>query len=134
MKKRPKVTIIRYSCLTGKAVWVYRGPSKGAACLAYWRACKAEIERVHHWSDIVVQRADGIRRLLTQCMADKPIDAELTAEQKEGARQLMAISKKPPVCDREFYDHIMEERRRRAEDREIRRQMRERENLEKQTK
>ena len=60
------------------------------------------------------------------------LTSELTPEQKQAAKELQAMAKKEPPCDREFYNHIMEERRRRKEDREIRRKMREREEKERQ--
>ena len=131
IKKKFPVTIIRRSCLTGDPVWIYRGASKAGARQAYWRACKAEIERVHNWSQTMAQRAANITRFISQCMERLPIDAELTLEQLAAAKQLRAILKKEPVLHKAFYDHIMEERKRRAEDHEIRRQMREREELEK---
>ena len=98
---------------------------------AYQRACKKEIERMRNWSERMAQRTARITRFLTDLLADKPIDAELTPEQQEAAKELQAISKKQLEDRSEFYDHIMEERRRREEDREIRRKMREREAAEK---
>ena len=115
MKKQIKmkypVTIIRRSCLTGVPVWVYRGASKAGARQAYWRACKAEIERVRRWSEITADRTARITRFISQCMEKLPIDAELTPVQMEAAKQLRAILKKEPQCNMEFYNHIMEERR-----------------------
>ena len=131
MKKKKKVTVIIRSCLTGRAVWIYRGPSREAMQKAYQRACKKEIERMRNWSERMAQRTARITRFLTDLLADKPIDAELTPEQQEAAKELQAISKKQLEDRSEFYDHIMEERRRREEDREIRRKMREREAAEK---
>ena len=128
MKVHRTVTILRRSCLTGKVVWIYRGPSEAAARVAYWRACKREIEFVRSYNERAARRAANIARLLADCTASIPINAELTPQQAEAARELKTIEKKEYVCDREFYNHIMEERRRRQEDREIRRQMREREN------
>lgn len=125
MKKKHSITVILRSCLTGKVVWIYRGPSRAAARKAYWRACRKELERVRNWGERMARRAASIRRLLTDCMADKPIDAELTPEQQQAARELQNIGRKPQDCHLEFYDHIVEERRRRNEDREIRRMMRE---------
>jgi hypothetical protein len=125
MKKKPKYTKILHSCLTGKVVWIYRGPSREAMQKAYQRACKKEIERVRNWSERMARRTASITRLLTDLLADKPIDEELTPEQQEAAKELQAISKKQEECHSEFYKHIMEERRRRDEDREIRRKMRE---------
>lgn len=132
MKIKPLAPIveIRRSCITGRVVWVYRGFTKAAANVAYWRACKKEIERVRHWADTMARQRAEITNMLTACLANLPIDAEMTPEQKQAARELQAMAKMDIPCDREFYDHIMEERRRRKEDREIRRKMREREEKE----
>ncbi len=131
MKKKALFTVIIRSCLTGRAVWIYRGPSKEAARKAYWRACNKELERMRMFTERIASRAAGITRLLTNCMADKPLDAKMTPEQEAAAKELQAISRKPQETTHEFYDHIMETRRRRREDSEIRRQMRERETREK---
>ena len=130
-KKKYPVTIIRRSCLTGKPVWIYRGPSREAAKMAYWRACKSEIEYVTGWAKRMEEQASILNRFLSECVAKIPINAELTQVQKNAIRNIRRIIKNPEPCYMEFYNHIMEERRRRAEDREIRRQMREREQQEK---
>lgn len=121
------ILIIRKSCLTGKAVWIYRGPSKQASWKAYWRACCREEERVRNWPQTAARRKENILRLLSDCMSGLPLTGELPPEKEAAARQLLAISKKGIPCRSEFYEHFMEERRRRAEDLEIHRQMRERE-------
>ncbi len=126
MKHKGPITIIRKSCLTGKAVWIYRGPSKNAARIAYWRACKKEIDRVKHWGNVVAQQCSNAARFLADCMAEIPINAELTPEQAEAARKLQSIAKREKECYRDFYEHIMEERRRREEDKEYYRKLRER--------
>ncbi len=110
MIKMHGFTVIRKSCVTGKAVWIYRGPSRHAAWKAYRRACVREIERMRNWSQSVAQRKDNIRRMLSDCMADKTFTDKLPDEQKAAARQLIAISKES-VCVSDFYNHIMEERR-----------------------
>lgn len=112
MKRKYLVTVIRRSCLTGKAVWIYRGPSTVAANRSYQRACKREVERVRRWSSISAIRRQNITRLLNDCIDKLPFTAELTSQQKESAKTLQKLSKQPS-CSREFYEHIMEERRRR---------------------
>ena len=112
MKKKGVVTVIRRSCITGKIVWVYRGPSEEAARRAYHRARLREIERVRHWGETVKARADGIMRLLSDCMAKFPINAQLTPDQAEAARTLKAAATMPVPCHMDFYDHIIEEARR----------------------
>jgi len=128
-RRTHKVTIIRYSCLTGKALWVYRGPSKRAAAAAYCRACQKEVERVNRWSDTMQRRKSNIMRMLNNLTASVPIDGELSPEREAAARQLLSMAQAKVTCYMEFYEHIMEERRRRAETREIHRQMRDREDV-----
>lgn len=132
--KKPLVTIIKRSCLTGKAVWVYQGKSLNAARKAYWVARKKEIERVKNWPKTAEAYTAYIRNFINSLLEKIPINCELTPDQREAIRELKALEKKGIECDLEFYNHIMEERRRREEDREIRRQMREREELEKREK
>ncbi|MBR5395766.1 MAG: hypothetical protein IK144_11920 [Bacteroidaceae bacterium] len=127
MKKNSLITIIQKSCLTGQAVWIYRGPSERSARLAYWRACKRELERVRQWGETLAKRRSNIQRLLScDSSSSSVLDAGLTAEQIEAAKQLLAIGKRETDGKTEFYNHIIEERRRRSIDREIRRKMRER--------
>ena len=106
------ITIIRKSCLNGKAVWIYRGPSKAAARIAYYRVCRREIDRIKHWSERMARRRSNIARFLSACMAQLPINAELTDQQNDAARQLHSIEKTDPECHRDFYEHILDERRR----------------------
>ena len=120
------MTFVRRSCLTGKIVWIYRGPSVAAAKKAYWRACERELKRVKNWSQTIQQRVADIEGFISVCMSSLSITDELTPTQANAARQLQAIRKRCPSCHMDFYDHIVEERRRRAVDREIRRKMRSR--------
>ena len=105
-------TVIRNSCITGKAVWIYQGPSRHAAWKAYRRACIREVERMRNWSQAAAQRRENIRRMLNECLADKPFTDILPDQQKTAARQLIALSKESGSCYCDFYNHIMEERRR----------------------
>jgi len=111
MKNRKLVTIIRRSCLTGDAVWIYRGPSQEAARMAYFRACRKEMERMKHWAKAAARRCANAARMLTDCTSSLPRTAGMTAEQKEAARQLQAIVKREHPRRSEFYEHIMAERR-----------------------
>lgn len=128
--RKYNVTVIRRSCITGKIIWFYRGMSKNAANVAYHRAWKHELERVKHWPEVVAERKANILRLLNNCLANLPITAELTPKQKAAVRRLRKMAEEEPECDMDFYNHIIEEQRRRAEDKRIRQQMREREALE----
>jgi hypothetical protein len=129
--RRYNVTMIRRSCITGKIVWVYRGMSKNAGWVAYHRVCKKELERVKHLPEMEAEYKAQILKLLNDCMANLPINAELTPDQKAAAKKLLKMADEMPPYDMEFYNHIVEERRRREEDKRIRQKMREREAAEK---
>lgn len=130
IEENSTVTAICYSCITGKAVWLYQGPSKQAARAAYRRACEREIQRVRAWSKRSAERKANIKRLLGECMGDIPITASMTDEQDAAAKLLLSMSGRTvPFC-RDFYEHIMEERRRHDEDKRIRKQMRKRQEKE----
>lgn len=64
--------------------------------------------------------------LLSECLAETPITSALTPLQIAASKQLRAISKEDIACHKEFYEHIIEERRRRNEDRSIRQDMKKR--------
>ena len=127
MPRSRSVTVILRSCLNGNAIWIYRGPSKESARIAYWRACRKELERKKNWAERAARRRANIARMLSECTAELALDANLTPEQAAAAKQLQSIAGKGADFQSDFYDHFMEERRRREEDREIRRKMRERE-------
>lgn len=80
------------------------------------------------WPEMMSRRKANILRLLNDCMASASITGEIPKEKQEAARRLVALSESPPACYRDFYNHIIEQRRRRKEDMEIRRQMRLRNN------
>lgn len=120
--KQKQVIVIRRSCLTGRVVWIYRGPSRNAAYVAYHRACRKEVQRVRHWSERNAERRACILRLLNEWLADIPITTPLTPEQVTAAKEIRALARRDIACDHEFYDHIMEERRRRAEAKRLKRE------------
>lgn len=126
MKHKNLVTIIRKSCLTDKVVWIYRGPSEAAAKRAYYRARSKELERVRHWQEVTSRRRSNINALINYTLADLPITAVLTPEQKETLRQMQKICSQDIRCDTEFYDHIRALDHQKEIDRDIRREMRER--------
>lgn len=143
-KRRHLVTIIKRSCLTGKVVWIYRGMSHNAGRLAYWKACKKELEKVKQWSERMADRKRKLTMVLglsdsntsangssgkasANGTSGNMIGDELTDEQRKAYRELVRMSKQEPPPDMEFYNHIVEERRRRQQDKDIRRKMRERE-------
>lgn len=114
-KRRNLLTFVRRSCITGKIVWVYRGISHAAAMEAYKRARKKEIRRVRMWMQEVNKRRRGIGQFIAKCTESMPLTAEMTPEQMEAARELQRMEKDEYPCHREFYEHIVEEARRRNE-------------------
>lgn len=78
----------------------------------YHCACKLEMERVRHWAETVAERSNRITHILNACLNSIPCTDQLTPEQYKAAHQLMTLSREC-VCDKEFYNHIIEERRRR---------------------
>lgn len=110
--------VIRKSCLNGKIVWVWRGKSRHSARTAYYRACKQEVERVRHWGETAAQRRRNLLRTLTECMADMALTDEMAPEQIAMANIVKRLSEEDFACHTEFYEHIMEERRRRKAARE----------------
>lgn len=114
-KKGHKVVVVRRSCLTGKVVWIYRGPSRHAARSAYWRACQEEIRRVRSMPEAQARRRSNIMGLLDDCLSSVPFTESPDEGQESAARRLKEISMEDNDTDMEFYRHILEERRRRAE-------------------
>lgn len=115
-KQNGKVLVVRRSCLTGRIVWAYHGTSEDAARKAYWRACKKEIWRVRNW----MKRMHRRRRLLLSIVTrsdsgsvSSTVFKQMTPEKQKCARKIMQIVKDEPQADREFYDHIVEEAKRR---------------------
>ena len=121
-------TAIRYSCINGKAVWLYQGHSKSGEKQAYIRACKSERARMATKARRLADRARAIREMLEECLSRLPMMGELSTVQRTAIRRLQAAADNAPECPNEFYRHITAELMRRKRDSEIRRQMREREN------
>lgn len=119
MSGKKQVIVIRKSCITGRAVWIYRGPSRNAAYVAYSRACRKEVQRVRNWSVRVAERRAFILGLLNEWLADIPITQPLTPQQEAAAKEIRALAIRGVDCELEFYNHIMEERRRRMETRRL---------------
>ena len=128
-KHQKLVTIIKRSCITGKVVWIYRGVSREAARIAYWRACKKELEKMKHWAEQMADRkrmVGAVMGMLSCSSSSSVFDDHMTDEQRQAARELAKLRKEEPAMYTGFYEHIMEERRQRRRDSEIRREMRER--------
>ena len=114
-KRRPhKVTVIRYSCVTGKAIWLYQGQSHAGMLKAYQRARKHEITLQRKWPRLMERRTKNIQRLLDECLAaKKPENGGLTEAQRAAIKTLQTLANKPPEYYSGFYNHIRAERRRR---------------------
>ena len=109
-------TIIRRSCLTGKAVWLYRGHgTKRHADKTYCEACRLESKRIHRWCETKARRQKRITGFLNYLTSCLPILCTLTAEQRNAIRELQAIAAQEIRPDRAFYEHFKEIRRRRKE-------------------
>lgn len=111
MKKN--VIIIRRSCLTGKAVWLFRSKSRRAAASAYCLAKKMEYRQQKRWPDRVRQWQEWMLDALNDWLRGLPVTQELTAEQIRHVRAIQAIVKEDIPRDRDFYSHIITEARRR---------------------
>ena len=111
MNKKKYIVVIR-SCLTGRVVWMCRSKSRVAVPMTYCRACAAEVERVRQWGETTTQRRSAILRLLNECLAGIPITQRLTPQQAAASKRLRELSREDVECDREFYNHIIAERRR----------------------
>ena len=67
------------------------------------------------WPQKVAECRARVKQLLDNCIAALPINAELTKQQKDAIRYLQSVIREPVPCHSEFYDHIVEEARRRNE-------------------
>lgn len=121
MKRNSNITKIMYSCVTGRAVWIYRGASEEAMRLAYFRARRREELRLSEWSNRVRKHKQGLRRILEILQLNAP----KTAVARKGIKQIQSLINTRMCYGRDFLDHIREEQRKRDFDRAIRKQMRE---------
>lgn len=63
------------------------------------------------WAKTAAQKVSAIRLFLSECLANVPINAELTKEQQEAVKALREMENNYKTCSSEFYDHIMATRR-----------------------
>jgi hypothetical protein len=117
--------VIRKSSITGRAVWIGKFLTKGAVRAAYHRACVKERERIKNWGDKIERRRRNIMHLLNDCLDRVGFTQQLTREQRAAARQLQKMANENIVCDTQFYDHIVEDSRRREEIHRFRKKERE---------
>lgn len=111
MKKN--VIVIRRSCLTGKAVWLFRSKSRRAADSAYCLAKKMEHRQQKRWPERVKQFQKWMLGALDDWLGGLPVTQELTAEQVRHIRAIQAIAREDIPRDRDFYNHTLAETRRR---------------------
>jgi hypothetical protein len=120
-KPKPKIwRHVRYSCIDGRPVWLSPERSYQAMYKAYNRACEHEIQRVRNGKRDLERRRKEILDMLDSIMAGMPILSEMTPKQRAAAKRLRSIADNLPPVYRGFYDHIMEERRRKKADKELR--------------
>lgn len=115
-KLNGNVLIVKRSCLTGRMVWMYRGTSEEAARKAYWRACKKEVWRIRNWMKRMSRRRKRLLSVITHGdsgSASSSAFKQIPPEKRKLARAIMQLAKDEPRIDREFYDHIVEEAKRR---------------------
>ena len=122
-----EITIVRRNHTTGKIVWVYRGKSENAGRKAYWMVCKRESTRVRSWKKRVERRTAIINDFTQSLIDGLPTPDDLTPDQRKAIRELQKIAENPPKCDTQFYNHLQQDRKRKKRDREIRQEMRQRE-------
>ena len=112
-RRPPKFRHIRYSCVTGQAVWLYQGQSSEGMRKAYWRAAKKEQTRARWFQRRTERRTRRIQHLLDECLAAISILGEMTREQREAVRRLRAFISEKQERYSAFYYHIQNERKRR---------------------
>ena len=110
MTPNAPVTVIRYSCVTGQAVWLYTGPTKAAMTKAYYRTVQRERKRQRQYPKVQQRRQANIRRLLDECIAALPLLGDLTREQKQAIRTLRTMADNPPPFSSPLLEHDRERR------------------------
>lgn len=115
MKREGPVKVILRSCLTGVPVWVYVGPSMAAMRKAYRKVCREEVERVRNWDKTEKEISEALGRRIDEFLSRFPKDHKFTPQQEEALKTLRAQQNEKEPCYMEFYNHIMEEARRRNE-------------------
>ena len=122
LRRNEKDIYVRRSCINGKVVWMARCKSRKAADVSYCRAVKAELQRKSHLPRLDKQRRHNILAMLNEYLDYIPITQALTPEQVAASKYIRALSAEEIATHSEFYDHIIEEKRRRQEAQVIRQQ------------
>lgn len=103
-------TTIKYSCITGQAVWLYVGPTKKSMLRSYYRTVQRERKRQRQWPKVQRQWRANITRLLDECIASMPLMGDLTKNQREAIRTLRTMADNPPEFVSPMLDHDSERR------------------------
>lgn len=112
-RKKQILKILKRSCITNKIVWLGHERSYKAGWETYKNACKREKERIRNWSKMVELRKSNIMRMLSDCLSGMSITDELTPEKRQLANQMVAMTETDTTCDRDFYDHILQSKKKR---------------------
>lgn len=118
MGKAKKNTYVKRSCIDGKIVWLYRGASSNGMNLAYWRTMREEVKRVRLWGMRMAERRHILMSLIPGCGNTSSINVLLhnksfTKEQRLAIRAIDRLIRDVSPQGSEFYNHILEEARRR---------------------
>ena len=107
------MTVIKYSGMTGRAVWLYQGSSKEGARKAYERVRRKESTRVRWWKNRMKRRAENILTFLDKLLAALPMMGGIPPEKRQAIRDLQRLADNPPPCDTGLYNQLQQERRKR---------------------
>lgn len=114
------ITIVKRSCTTGRAVWIYNGPTPESMRVAYRHAKRMENSRVRWWRNRIMRRARHIRIFIGHLMDAFSYTGVMPNEQQRAIHQLQILADNPPPCDTGFYNHLRREQKRQKKDREER--------------
>lgn len=105
-----KTTTIKYSCISGQAVWLYQGPTKKAMLRSYYRTVERERKRKRQWPKVQQRWREDITRLLDECIAALSLMGDLTKVQREAIKTLRTMADNPPEFVSPMLDHDRERR------------------------
>lgn len=112
IRRSPKYRYICYSCVTGKAVWVYQGQSRQGMRRKYYRTVESERKRRRQIPKLQQQRTANIKTLLSECIAALPIMSQMSKEQREAIKTLQQMADYTPDFSSPFLEHDRERRMR----------------------
>lgn len=120
-QKRKKKLFVKRSCLTGKIVWAKYCATPRGAQDAYQRACRKEVRRYRDYSLTMKRRRQKLFSVIgitdsssaSSSVSSLASRSGLTPKQRAAIREIQALDRDRPPQGGEFYDHIIEEARRR---------------------